>query len=97
METVAACSSATSRKTVVAVLVISPEVIVHLIVNTITRQGLEIRAKLDTCRYPAGIKITDDEFARAQLAPHSFDGDWNHAIQLTPRKRPPEFIAGSNA
>jgi transposase len=67
---------------------ISHEVIVHLIANTVTQQGLKIRAELDKRHYPAGIKITDDQLAEVQLTPHSFHGDWNYTIQLTSKKRP---------
>jgi Rhodopirellula transposase DDE domain len=67
---------------------ISHEVIVQLIANTVTQQGLKIRAELDKRRYPAGIKVTDDELARLNLKPHRFHGDWNYMIQpTTPKKQ----------
>src|SRR5437867_12922036 len=53
---------------------ISHDVIVHLIANTVTQQGLKIRAELDQRRYPAGIKVTDEEFAQVNLKPHRFHG-----------------------
>src|SRR3974390_3335196 len=59
---------------------VSHEVIVQLIAKTATRQGLTIRAELDTRNYPVGSKITDDELARVKLKPHEFHGDWNYAI-----------------
>ena len=68
---------------------ISHEVIVHLIANTVTQQGLKIRAELDKRRYPAGIKVTDQELAQVNLKPHSFHGDWNYTIQPTKRKKRP--------
>jgi hypothetical protein len=60
---------------------ISHEVIVHLIANTMTQQGLKIRAELDKRTYPAGIKVTDAELAQVNLKPNRFHGDWNYAIQ----------------
>jgi hypothetical protein len=64
---------------------ISHEVIVHLIANTMTQQGLKIRAELDKRTYPAGIKVTDAELAQVNLKPNRFHGDWNYSIQ--PKKR----------
>ena len=64
---------------------ISHEVIVQLIANTVTQQGLKIRAELDQRRYPAGIKVTDQELAQVNLKPHRFHGDWNYTIQ--PKKK----------
>jgi transposase len=60
---------------------VSHEVIVHLIANTVTQQGLKIRAELDKRRYPAGIKVTDEELAQVKLKPHKFHGEWNYTIQ----------------
>ena len=68
---------------------VSHEVIVHLIANTVTQQGLKIRAELDKRRYPAGIKVTDQELAQVQLKPHSFHGEWNYTIQPTKLKKLP--------
>jgi hypothetical protein len=64
---------------------VSHEVIVHLIANTMTQQGLKIRAELDKRRYPAGIKVTDAELAHVNLKPNPFHGDWNYTIQ--PKKQ----------
>jgi transposase len=64
---------------------ISHEVIVHLIANTMTQEGLKIRAELDKRTYPAGIRVTDAELAQVNLKPNRFHGDWNYAIQ--PKKR----------
>ena len=66
---------------------VSHEVIIHLIANTVTKQGLKIRAELDARHYPAGIKVTDEELAQVNLKPHRFHGDWNYAIQPTKRKK----------
>ena len=59
---------------------ISHQVIVNLIANTTTQQGLKIRAELDAGRYPAGTKVTDEELSAVNLTPHSFHGDWNYII-----------------
>jgi chaperonin GroEL len=39
------------------------DLVVHLIPNTATSQGLLIQADLDTSYYPTGIKVFDDELA----------------------------------
>ena len=59
---------------------ISHEVIVNLIANTTTQQGLTIQAALDTGRYPIGIKVTDQEFEQVKLKPSKFHGEWNYTI-----------------
>ena len=68
---------------------VSHEVIVHLIANTVTQQGLKIRAELDRRCYPAGIKVTDEQLAQVNLQRHGFHGDWNYTIQPTKRKKAP--------
>jgi Rhodopirellula transposase DDE domain len=59
---------------------VSHEVIVQLIANTATTQGLKVRAELDTKNYPIGTKVTRQEFARVELKPDKFHGDWNYRI-----------------
>jgi Rhodopirellula transposase DDE domain len=59
---------------------ISHEVIVNLIANTTTQQGLTIKAALDTGRYPTGIKVTDQEFEKVKLRQAKFHGEWNYTI-----------------
>jgi len=59
---------------------ISYEVIVNLSANTTTPQGLTINAALATGRYPRGIKVTDQEFAKVKLKPSTFHGEWNDTI-----------------
>jgi DDE family transposase len=59
---------------------ISHEVIVNLIANTTTQQGLTIKAALDTGRYPIGIKVTDQEFEKVKLKQAKFHGEWNYTI-----------------
>jgi Rhodopirellula transposase DDE domain len=60
---------------------VSREVIVSLIGSTTTSAGLTVRAALDTERYATGIKVSDEELAAVQLAPHEFHGDWNYSIK----------------
>ena len=59
---------------------VSHEVIINLIANTATQQGLTIQAELDTAIYPTGTKVTDEELARVKLKPAKFHGDWNYRI-----------------
>ena len=59
----------------------SHEVVVNLIANTTTRQGLKVRARLDTNQYPSGVKVTDDELAAVSLKPDKFHGEWNYSIR----------------
>jgi len=62
----------------------SYEVIVNLISNTTTKNGLTVRAALDTNHYETGIEISDDALARVKLTPATFHGEWNYTIR--PRK-----------
>jgi hypothetical protein len=64
---------------------VSREVIVNLIGNTTTRQGLRIRAALDEHTYPTGIKVSDTELAAVRQVPATFHGEWNYTI--LPRDR----------
>jgi hypothetical protein len=59
---------------------ISHEVIINLIANTRTGNGLNIRAELDSGDYPTGKKISDEELERIKLHHSSFHGDWNYSI-----------------
>jgi transposase len=60
---------------------ISHEVIVNLISNTTSTQGLQIQAELDTGKYPKGIKVTDAEFEKINLTKDDFHGEWNYTIK----------------
>ena len=62
---------------------VSHEVIVELIGATTTASGLRVQAELDPRSYPTKVKVSDDDLARVQLAPHAFHGEWNYTI--TPR------------
>ena len=55
--------------------------IVSLIESTKTAAGLRVRSELDHGKYPMGVVVTDQQFARIKLAPHSFHGDCNYMIR----------------
>jgi transposase len=61
----------------------SHEVVVNLIANTTTKQGLKVRARLDRNAYPSGVKVTDQERAAVSLRPDKFHGEWNYSIYPT--------------
>jgi transposase len=63
---------------------ISHEVIVELIAATTTRSGLKVRSRLDTGKYPKGVRVTDKEFKAIALQPASFHGEWNYTILPRP-------------
>ena len=60
---------------------VSHETVVELIGHTTTRQGLQIRAELDTNRYPTGIKVSEAALAAVHLEPAEFHGEWNYTIR----------------
>lgn len=66
---------------------VSHDVIINLIANTVTAQGLRIKAGLDHKTYPLGIKVTDDELAAVNIQPASFHGDWNYCVLPQSRKK----------
>jgi len=64
---------------------LSRAIVVNLIGNTKTKEGLHIQAELDTYEYPLGIKVSDEELAAVQIAEDKFHGEWNYTI--TPRMK----------
>ena len=60
---------------------VSREVVVNLIGNTKTAQGLRIQAQLDDRHYPAGIKISDQELAELAMERDEFHGEWNYRLK----------------
>ena len=56
---------------------VSHEVIVNLIGATTTRQGLVIKAALDTNSYPKGKKVSDEALQAVNLTRAAFHGEWN--------------------
>jgi hypothetical protein len=59
---------------------ISHEVVVNLIANTRTKQGLEIKACLDSEKYQTGINVSDGEMEKIKLTRNTFHGEWNYRI-----------------
>jgi hypothetical protein len=62
---------------------VSHEVIIQLIANTTTSDGLKIRAELDSGSYPTGLTVTDEELAALNIKRAKFHGDWNYALLPT--------------
>jgi len=60
---------------------VSHEVIVNLIAATTTKTGLHVKSRLDTGKYPKGVKVSKSDFASIHLRPDDFHGDWNYSIQ----------------
>lgn len=56
------------------------ETIVQLIGSVRTREGLTVKAKLDTRAYPTGIKVPDSEMDRLLITPETFHGEWNYTV-----------------
>lgn len=59
---------------------ISHQAIVKLIASTTTRNGLIVKAALDTQHYDTKIQVSDEELASVRLKSHTFHGDWNYTI-----------------
>lgn len=59
----------------------SLQVVINLIRNTTTTQGLEVEARLDHNLYPTGIKVTDLELDAIALERDTFHGEWNYKIK----------------
>ncbi len=57
---------------------VSREVVVNLIGSTTTGSGLRIRSQLDENPYEAGIKVSDDEWAKLAIERDQFHGEWNY-------------------
>jgi transposase len=55
-------------------------VILKLIAATTTEAGLTVQCQLDTNRYLAGRKISDEQMATLSIRPDSFHGEWNYTI-----------------
>jgi hypothetical protein len=61
------------------------ETVVNLIAKTTTVAGLEVSCRLDRRHYPLGRKVTAEEWAKIDLVPHDFHGDWNYTLR--PRRK----------
>jgi hypothetical protein len=64
---------------------ISRQVVVNLIGNTTTGEGLCIKVALDENSYAQGIKVTDKELATLSIERDDFHGEWNY--RLLPRNQ----------
>ena len=62
----------------------SHEVIVELIAATTTKSGLNVRSRLDTGKYPKGVRVSPKQFKSISLRPNDFHGDWNYTISPRP-------------
>ena len=62
---------------------ITHQVIVNLIAATTTKTGLTVRSRLDARHYAKGRRVSDQQLADVNLAPHAFHGEWNYPIHPT--------------
>jgi Rhodopirellula transposase DDE domain len=67
---------------------VSREVVVKLIGATMTKTGLEVKAKLDKRKYAVKVKVTDEQMHSLNIDLHQFHGEWNYSIR--PRKQKPK-------
>lgn len=56
------------------------EIVVNLIGNTRTREGLEVHAWLDEREYQKSRKISDEELLDVKIKRNKFHGEWNYTI-----------------
>jgi hypothetical protein len=60
---------------------ISYQVIVSLIANTMTTTGLvKVSCEIDDKQYETGIGITDEQLAELNICLNEFHGEWNYKI-----------------
>ncbi len=59
----------------------SLEVVIELISQTKTKEGLEVTAIKDSNTYPTGIKVSDEELAALNVSSDPFHGEWNYTIK----------------
>jgi hypothetical protein len=59
----------------------SLQVVINLIRNTTTTQGLEVEARLEQNLYSTGIQVTDIELDAIALERDTFHGEWNYRIK----------------
>ena len=56
------------------------DIIVQLIGRTTTREGLKVKAAVDSGNYPKGIKVNANKLESIQLHRAKFHGDWNYTV-----------------
>lgn len=59
----------------------SHDVVVNLIGNTTTREGLTIQSEIDVNEYKKGKKVTDKEINDIEIKRALFHGEWNYKIK----------------
>lgn len=59
---------------------VSHGVVVNLIGNTRTANGLSIQAEFATAQYPKGVKGSDDELRKLNFTRDVFHVEWNYSI-----------------
>jgi len=57
------------------------QAVVSLIASTKTKNGLRVKALLDSTHYDTGQSIDNDEMSALSLKRHKFHGDWNYTIR----------------
>jgi hypothetical protein len=63
--------------------VVSHDVVVNLIGNTTTREGLSVQAEIDSNQYPKGKKVSEQEVNAIEIRRTGFHGVWNY--KTTPK------------
>jgi hypothetical protein len=58
----------------------SLEIVVNLIGNTRTKEGLEVHAWLDQREYQKSRKVTDEQLLSVRIQRNEFHGEWNYTI-----------------
>ena len=69
----------------------SHDVVVNTIGAVRTATGLAAAAVLDENRYPAGVKVSDEQMRDLEtraLTRHAFHGEWNYTLPPAPRPAP---------
>lgn len=59
---------------------VSHDVVVNLIGNTTTREGLTVQAEIDSNQYPKGKKVSEQEVNAIEIRRAGFHGEWNYKI-----------------
>lgn len=60
---------------------ISHEIIVNLIGQTTTSEGLKIRAEIDRGKYPKGVEVSVEAMKNLALERDEFHGEWNYSLK----------------
>ena len=59
---------------------VNHDVVINLISNTTTKNGLKVKANLDMKKYPTGIKVSNEEYGEINIKRHRFQEKWNYTI-----------------